>query len=154
MHALLSLLAAVVLQDTASARLVLPAAAQDSASVLTFDAFYAKVLADNPVVRQARLLDDVGRAEVLAAKGGVYDPTVSALWAKKAFASAGYYNYLDAALKIPTPVGIDFKLGYEQTSGTFVNPDRTTPSSGLLSAGVVIPLGRGLITDSRRNALA
>ena len=154
MHALLPLLAAVMLQDTASARLALPTAVQDSISVLTFDAFYAKVLADNPVVRQAQLLDEVGRAEVLAAKGGVYDPTVSALWAKKAFASAGYYNYLDAALKIPTPVGINFKLGYEQTSGAFVNPDRTTPASGLLSAGVVIPLGRGLITDSRRNALA
>ena len=154
MHMLLPLLAAVVVQDTASVRLMLPGAMPDSISVLTLDAFYAEVLADHPVVRQAQLLDDVGRAEVLAAKGGVYDPTVSALWARKSFAAAGYYNYLDAALKIPTPAGIDIKLGYEQTSGAFVNPDRTTPSSGLLSAGVVVPLGRGVITDSRRNALA
>ena len=154
MHVLLSVVAAVVVQDSATARLMLPASMLDSTSVLTFDAFYAEVLADHPVARQAQLLEDVGQAEVLAAKGGVYDPTVSAIWARKSFASAGYYNYLDAALKIPTPVGIDFKLGYEQTSGAFVNPDRTTPSSGLLSAGVVVPLGRGLITDKRRNALA
>ena len=83
MHALLPLLAAVVVQDTATRAADAAGRAADSASVLTFDAFYAEVLADHPVVRQAQLLEDVGQAEILAAKGGVYDPTVSALWARK-----------------------------------------------------------------------
>lgn len=150
----LLLSAALALQDTATARLVVPAPAADSTGVLTFDAFYREVLADHPVVRQAQLLDERARAEVLAAKGGVYDPTVSAAWSRKVFSGTEYYDYVDAALKVPTPVGIDLKLGYEQASGAYINPDRRTPSSGLFVAGVTIPVGRGLVTDSRRNALA
>ncbi|MBP2648172.1 MAG: outer rane efflux protein [Gemmatimonadetes bacterium] len=149
----LLLSASLALQDTATARLAVPATV-DSTGVLTFDAFSTEVLADHPVVRQARLLDERARAEILAAKGGVYDPTVSAAWSRKVFSATEYYDYVDAALKVPTPIGIDLKLGYEQSAGAYINPDRRTPSSGLFVAGVTIPLGRGLVTDSRRNALA
>lgn len=149
----LFLAASLALQDTATARLAVPVTT-DSTGVLTFDVFYAEVLADHPVIRQARLLDERARAEILAAKGGVYDPTVSAAWSRKVFSGTEYYDYVDASLKVPTPIGIDLKLGYEQAAGAYINPDRRTPSSGLFVAGVTIPVGRGLVTDSRRNALA
>ncbi len=154
MLALLALSASLAMQDTATARVLSSDVAPDSTSVLTFEAFRTEVLADHPVIRQAYLLEARARGEILAAKGGVYDPTVSAAWSRKVFSATEYYDYLDAALKVPTPIGIDFKLGYEQAAGAFINPDRTTPSSGLLVVGVSIPVGRGMITDRRRNALA
>jgi len=148
------LVLAVAWQDPWPAHLAVPSGTADSTSALTLTEFQSGVLATHPVARQARLLEDAAAAEVLAAKGAVYDPTVSVSWAWKTYSATQYYNYVDAALKIPTPIGVQVKLGYEKSTGSFINPDQTTPSSGLLSAGVSVPLGRGLVTDRRRTALA
>lgn len=149
---ILALLATVALaQDTATARLVVPA---DSVAALDFAAFRAQVQARHPVARQAELLEARASAEVLAAKGPLWDPVLSGVWTRKSFEAAGYYNYIDAGLKVPTPVGVDFKLGYERSQGRFVNPDRLTPPDGLWVASVTIPIGQGMLTDARRNALA
>ncbi|HEX5819174.1 MAG TPA: TolC family protein, partial [Gemmatimonadales bacterium] len=144
------LVTAAVLQDTATARLVAPA---DSVAALDFAAFRAQVQARHPVARQAELLEARASAEVLAAKGPLWDPVLTGAWTRKAFAEAGYYNYVDAALKMPTPVGVELKLGYERAGGRFVNPDRLTPPDGLWVASVTIPIGQGMLTDSRRTAL-
>lgn len=120
---------------------------------LTLDGFYARVVAHHPLVRQARLLEEQARAELLAARGELYEPVLAADWDRKVFGSKEYYDYVTAGLKIPTPIGIDVKLGYENTQGQFINPDRGTPAQGLLVAGVSIPLGQGLLNDARRNAV-
>jgi outer membrane protein TolC len=149
--AALALAAALAVQDTVPARLAPQAA--DSVAVLDFPSFYRQVAERHPVARQAELLEARARAEVLAARAPLWDPVLAADWTRKAFASAGYYNYLDAALKLPTPVGVEFKLGYERARGRFVNPDRLTPPDGLWVAGVTIPIGQGMLTDERRTAL-
>jgi outer membrane protein TolC len=126
---------------------------------LTFDAFFAQVSRNHPVVRQARLIEDGAEGDVTSALGG-FEPKLEASWQSKRYESAStpgsqtlYFNYADIALKIPTPFGPDFKLGYERASGAFINPQLTTPRNGLFTAGFSLPLGQRLLTDERRTAL-
>ena len=125
---------------------------------LTFDTFLAGVTRNHPVVRQARLIATGADGDVTAAFGN-FEPKLEASWQQKRFASSLssaqtlYWNYADIALKIPTPFGADFKLGYERASGRYTNPQFTTPSNGLYTAGLSVPLGQRLITDERRTAL-
>jgi len=138
-------------QDTLRASLVLVETVP-----LNLPAFTQLVLTRHPVAEQARLARRIAGAELLAARGGIWDPVASVTWDRKTFSGSSYYDYVEAGVKIPTPLGIDVKLGYERTSptGIFINPDRTTPSSGLLVAGVSVPLARGILTDRRRTAVA
>lgn len=130
-----------------------PMAQPDSAVPLTFEEFYRAVATHHPVVRQARLLEAIAEGDLRQARGA-FDPTLSAGWDRKSFGGTRYYDYLEAGLEIPTPLGVDIKLGYERTEGRYASPDRRTPGGGLLSAGVSIPIGQRLVTDERRNAVA
>lgn len=129
----------------------MPLGAQ-GASELTLEDFLARVRATHPQVRQAALARQVADAELLAARGA-FDPSLSATWDTKRFKGIGYYDELDARLTIPTPWGVDFKAGWERAAGQIINPERATPSNGLLSAGISIPIGTRIITDERRTAL-
>ena len=125
---------------------------------LTFDAFFEIVRRNHPVVRQARLIEEGADGDVTAAIGN-FEPKMEARWETKRFGSSPsgpqtlYYNYADIALKIPTPLGADFKVGYERASGRFINPQYTTPDNGLFTAGFSLPLGQRILTDERRTAL-
>lgn len=119
---------------------------------ITLDAFIARAAANHPSVKQASAARDQVEAEALAARGG-FDPYLSALWDTKRFKGIGYYDELDARLVVPTPWGVDFKLGWERAAGQIINPERATPGQGLLSFGVMLPIGPRLLTDERRTAL-
>ncbi len=115
--------------------------------------FIAQVMADHPIARQADLLAEDVRNQLRTA-WGAFDPTIAATWDQKRFSGTGYYAYSDVAVKIPTPFGSDIKIGFERADGAYINPDRRTPSVGLVTAGLSIPLGQRIITDERRTALA
>lgn len=134
-------------------RVLLGLAMGDSTPPLTFEEFARRVAANHPVARQARLLESIAAAGEQGARGA-FDPVLSASWDRKRYAGKAYYDYVDAAVAIPTPLGFDVKLGFERTSGAFAAPDRGTPAGGLLSAGLSLPLGQRLLTDERRTALA
>ncbi|MDZ7632786.1 MAG: TolC family protein [Gemmatimonadaceae bacterium] len=124
---------------------------------LTFEAFFELVSRNHPVVRQARLIEEGADGDVTSAFGN-FEPKVEATWETKRFGSSPtsqslYYNYADISLKIPTPFGADLKVGYERASGRFINPQFTTPTGGLFSAGFSVPLGQRILTDERRTAL-
>jgi outer membrane protein TolC len=125
---------------------------RDSMAALTFSTFYAQVLAAHPVARQARLARDQAREELRIARGA-FDPTLSASLDQKTFGGTQYFNYVEAELKVPTPVGSDVKLSYERAAGTYIARDRQTPASGLLKLGLSLPVGQRVLTDERRNAL-
>lgn len=118
-----------------------------------FPAFVDVILANHPVAQQARLVAEQARAELRQA-WGAFDPKVSLAWDQKRFGGTEYYNYFDADLKIPLPIGADVTLSYDRTLGRYINPDRRTVGDGTLSAGISIPLGQRIITDERRTALA
>jgi outer membrane protein TolC len=115
--------------------------------------FVRRVAAHHPTTRQARLLVDQARAELRVARGA-FDPTLGASWERKTLGATEYYDYTTAALTLPTPLGVDVKLAYERADGRYASPDRRTPSGGLVTAGLSIPLGQRVLTDERRTALA
>lgn len=129
-----------------------PLRAQESPVTLTLDEFLSRVRAHHPQIRQAALTRQVADADLLAARGA-FDPTFSAKWDTKRFKGIGYYDEFESALTLPTPWGVDFKVGWERAAGQIINPERATPGDGLLSAGVMLPIGPRLITDERRTAL-
>jgi outer membrane protein TolC len=127
-------------------------AAQAAPPALSLDAFLARVVATHPVARQAEWTRRQVSAELRAARGG-FDPAVVASWDLKRFNGVGYYDEVDARLTVPTPWGVDLKLGWDRAAGQIINPERKTPGAGLLAAGVSVPLGPRLVTDERRTAL-
>lgn len=125
----------------------------DTAHVFTLLDLAELVFTHHPVVKQAQLLSEVGRAQVLEARGG-FDPKLGAGFDRKLFGGTDYYNNWANELKLPIwPGGIDLKLGYDRMVGTYVNPEHRTPQDGLAVAGLSVPLGQGLLIDARRNTL-
>ncbi len=123
-----------------------------SADSLSLAEVLAQVRAHHPAARQAALARRQVEADLRAARGG-FDPYVSATWDFKRFKGIGYYDEIDTRLVVPTPWGVDLKLGWERAAGAIINPERATPGAGLLSAGVSLPIGPRLIADERRTAL-
>jgi outer membrane protein TolC len=115
--------------------------------------FARRVREHHPVVRQAALRVEQAAAERRAAQGA-FDPQLAASWTSKRFGGADYYDYREAKLTLPTRLGLDVEVGYERTSGRYFAADRRTPDRGLLTAGVVLPIGGRLVADERRTALA
>jgi len=126
------------------------AAAQDT---LSFQRFAAQVEANHPVAAQAALVRAQARSALQEA-WGAFDPKFTMSVSQKAFKGEQYYTYLESALKVPTPVGADIKLGFDRTAGPKSIEDRSTPRDGLLSLGISLPLGQRIITDERRTALS
>lgn len=129
-----------------------PCALAGQSTELTLEDFLARVAAAHPVVRQVDAARAQVAAEALAARGG-FDPVLTATWDTKDFKGIGYYDELDVRLTVPTRLGFDLKFGWERAAGAIINPERATPSAGLLSAGIALPIGPRLLTDERRTAL-
>lgn len=127
--------------------------AQDSVkTVLTFETYYQLVLSNHPVVNQANLLTEQARQQLRLARGS-FDPKIEAQWNYKDLKDTEYYNLLDISLKIPTWFPVNPKVGFERNRGEFLNPENfisSTTKNEQVYAGVSVPLGRGLLIDSRR----
>ena len=118
----------------------------------SFDDFIQVVKTGHPIARQAELQKELGELAILKSKGQV-DPEAFTEFNQKQFDDSRYYNLFDAGLKIPTWFGASFQAGYEQNAGDFLNPENSTPTDGLLYAGVSVPIGKGLLMDERRATL-
>ena len=118
----------------------------------SFDDFIQVVKTGHPIARQAELKKELGELAILKSKGQV-DPEAFTEFNQKQFDDSRYYNLFDAGLKIPTWFGASFQAGYEQNAGDFLNPENSTPTDGLLYAGVSVPIGKGLLMDERRATL-
>lgn len=145
-HALWAVAACALVAVTSAS----PLPAQSTA--WPFARFIDAVLAHHPVARQAQLVAEQARAELRQA-WGAFDPKVTVTWDQKRLGGTDYFNYVDAELKIPLPIGADIALAYDRTVGRYINPDRRTSGDGTFSAGISIPLGQRILTDERRAAL-
>jgi outer membrane protein TolC len=119
--------------------------------VLTFDAFKA-MLNNHPALRMADLRVEKGQQELMKAKGA-FDPKISATHQNKFFKSTEYYNQTQIGVDIPLRAPLVLKTNFENANGAYFNPEEKTPNGGLLSAGVAVPLGQGLMTDKGRTEL-
>ncbi len=124
----------------------------DSNYVLNINDLYQIILDEHPLSQKARLLPKQAQNMLMMAKGG-FDPTVAADFSSKTFKDKNYWTYRDAYLKIPTWIGADLKLAFEDNGGDLLDGSNQTPNSGLNYVGFAIPLGRGLVIDQRRAAL-
>ncbi|MCL7989082.1 TolC family protein [Sphingobacterium sp. lm-10] len=108
---------------------------------------------NHPVLKQIQLLSESARASVTQALGK-FDPALYADFKNKYFGEIDYYNDWSSELKVPLWLaGADLKVGYDRNVGMFTNPQSRTPNAGLSGVGISIPLGQGLLIDSRRNTL-
>lgn len=126
--------------------------AQDTTTFFTEKAFLQWVRQYHPIVQQANLLDNIGEAYQLKAKGG-FDPKAFGTIEQKSFDGKNYFTIGDTGLKIPSWLGAEFKVGYNWTNGIFLNPEQNLPANGQAYAGVKWSLGRGLLIDERRAVL-
>ncbi|QKG56001.1 TolC family protein [Hymenobacter sp. BRD128] len=125
----------------------------DTARVFSLENLAELVFANHPIVKQAALLSDEARAQVLQARGG-FDPKLGSDFHRKQFGGTDYYNNWHNELKVPIwPGGIDLKASYDRYAGTYVNPESRTPMNGLAGVGVSVPIGAGLLIDARRSTL-
>ncbi len=111
--------------------------------------FMALVVAQNPILNQLSLFQNINKAEILKAKGG-FDPKLYGNIEQKQFNGSQYYSESEYGLKIPTQYGVEFKAAYEQSSGIYLNPENKTPKAGQPIVGIKIPILQGLFFDERR----
>jgi outer membrane protein len=125
---------------------------QDTLKVFGLEDLYGLIANTHPVVKQANLLSESARQEIRIARGG-FDPKLSSQLYRKEFGGKTYYNTWDSYLSIPVWLGTDIKIGHERTHGVNLNPENTTPATGLNYAGISVPVGQGLFIDQRRATL-
>lgn len=124
------------------------ASAQDSTSVISLSEYLGYVKAFHPIVKQANLVINESEAKLMKARGA-FDPKLEVDYDRKKFKNTEYFDKLNAAFKIPTWFGIEFKGNIEENTGQFLNPEADVPLDGLYSAGVSVPVARGLLTNKR-----
>jgi outer membrane protein TolC len=118
--------------------------------VLTPEAFIEQIRQFHPVAKQANLIRENAAAGLLVAKGG-FDPVFEMNIDSKSLDGVSYYRYSSPGLKLPTPLGVGIKTGFENSSGQFRNPELTGGVASYI--GIEVPLLNGLLIDKRRAAL-
>ena len=121
-------------------------------TLLTYGDYLDAVEAYHPVAELARLEVVLAENELLRSRGG-FDPALYGNYATKEWRNTNYYEALDAGIVLPTWAGVSLHAGYQNNEGVFLNPDKSTPSTGLVNAGLTVQLGAGLLMDNRRAAL-
>lgn len=106
----------------------------------------------HPVARQARLRIKGAEAELLKTRGQ-FDPKLFSEVSQKYFQEKNYYWLHQSGLKIPTNFALQFKAGYQQNRGVFLNPENQLPATGLYFLEAELPLLQGLFIDEHRAAL-
>ena len=121
-------------------------------SVMTLSEYLGYVKSFHPILKQANLVINESEAKLLKARGA-FDPKIEIDFDKKEFKNKKYYNKLNAAFKIPTYYGLEFKANFENNDGVFLNPEANLPTDGLYSAGVSASLLKGLLINKRMASL-
>lgn len=121
-------------------------------SCLSYESFMAIVQQNHPIALQANINVQSAEANIFKARGN-FDPYIFGNLDSKDFDDKNYFKKIEGGLKIPTWYGIEFNGKVTQNSGTYLNPENTVPSEGLLQAGVSVNLAQGLLIDKRRSTL-
>lgn len=121
-------------------------------TLLTYKNFLLWVELEHPVAKQSGLFSVFADAEKQKARGA-FDPKLFYSINNKTFDQKNYYRFDQAQISTPTWIGADVKIGYENNSGLYVNPEEKLPKDGLLYTQISLPLLQGLIVDERRTAV-
>lgn len=121
-------------------------------TILRFDEYLGYVKQYHPIVKQAELVIDESQAKLMKSRGA-FDPKIEVDYDRKRFKDKEYFNKLNGMFKIPTWFGVELKAKFEDNTGDFLNPESFVPDDGLYSAGVSVPLAKGLLINDRMAAL-
>lgn len=127
----------------------------DTVTGFSLENLYASMLEYHPLVKQNRLLTEMAQQEVRFARGA-FDPKLETRLNMKEFDDKDYYKKWIASFSVPTWFPVDPKIGIEQNTGVFLDPENIFPPSDnnrQLFTGISLPLGKGLFTDDRRAAV-
>ena len=115
---------------------------------MSYNEYLGFVKKYHPLVKNANLEISKAQANLMMARGG-FDPKLELDYNKKQFQGTEYYSIMNSSFKIPTWYGIDIKAGFEDNEGYYLNPQNKTPSNGITSLGISVPLGQGLLINQR-----
>lgn len=127
--------------------------AQEDTTYLSLAEVLELASAYHPIVRQAGLQDQMAQAELRTARGQ-FDPKLQSQYNLKNYHGTEYYNKFYNNFKIPTWFPIDPKVEVYRNSGEYLNPENYVSGSQdywQVTAGVSLPLGKGLFIDERRS---
>ena len=127
----------------------------DSSVNLDLETFMLMVLNNHPVAKQANLLPEQARQEIRMARGA-FDPKLESSWDVKNFDDKEYYDFFNTTLKVPTWFPVDPKISIDRNRGVFVNQENLIPRDDdfrQVTAGLSLPVGKGLLIDQRRAAV-
>lgn len=124
---------------------------------LNLNDVYATVAVNHPIVMQANLVQEAANWDIRMARGN-FDPAFYTDYSNKIFSGDDskaklYWDQIYSGLKVPTWFGADFNFNYQNATGTYLDNELTVPQGGLYTAGISIPVGRGLFIDNRRATL-
>jgi outer membrane protein TolC len=120
--------------------------------VFEYQDFITFVRQFHPVVVQTQLRMENAEWAITQQRGNL-DPKLFSDFNNKAFDGQNYYSKWSSGLKIPTWFGADFKVGYNQNSGDYLNPENAIPPDGQFEVGVSLPVLQNLVYNDRRVAI-
>ncbi|MBC6993553.1 TolC family protein [Neolewinella lacunae] len=123
-----------------------PAGAQE---VIGLEQMLEWTLREHPIAAMADAVEARGPAELLKAKGA-FDPKLAAAYDRKEYLGTEYFDYGSAGVEWQSPYALKLAGGYEFSSGTYLNDERTVPEAGQAYLAIKLPLLQGLLTDAVR----
>lgn len=124
----------------------------DSVQLLTPEKFFDLVLQYHPVAKQADLIPQYAKQQLVVAQGS-FDPYFFSSLDQKQFNEEEYFLLNESGFKVPTWYGIELKGTYTFNRGTRLNPENSMPVNGQVLVGISVPVGQGLFIDERRAVL-
>ncbi|MCW5906279.1 MAG: TolC family protein [Chitinophagales bacterium] len=124
----------------------------DSARVLSVNDFIGIVKKYHPIAKQAALIPEQAKAELLIARGG-WDPKIYSDYNRKTYDGQNYYSYFENSMSVPVWYGIEIKGGYDFVYGGNINNESKLPDDGLGYLGISVPLLKNMLMDKQRAVL-
>jgi outer membrane protein TolC len=124
----------------------------DSVKVLNAAEFLSIVTNYHPIAKQAGLITEQAKAELVIARGG-FDPYIYSDYDRKNFDGKNYYSLFGNEIKVPGWYGLELKAGYDIAYGVNINPENSIPQGGLGYIGISANVLKGMIMDKRMAAL-
>ncbi len=120
--------------------------------ILSVSEFIEVVKKYHPVARQAQLIPEQAKAELLIARGG-WDPAIYSNYDSKTYDGANYYSYFENKISVPVWYGIEVNAGYDFVYGERINTESKLPNDGLGYLGISVPLLKNMLMDKQRATL-
>ena len=126
--------------------------AELKAQSLSLDEFMGFVKQHHPFVKQAKIELNLSETKLLKARGA-FDPKIEAAFKEKTVKNSPYYERLNAAFTLPTPIGMELKAEISEAEGDLLNPENVVSGNRLYAVGADLDLGKGLWANPRNTAL-